>query len=245
MPFATSLFDALSLAELEALKLSFKVALLSASITLPIALGLAYVLARRQFWFKGALDALIHLPMVLPPVVVGYLLLITFSHQSPVGQWLLSTFGLSFAFNWWGAALASGLVALPLMVRALRSGYEGLDPQLGEAASTLGFSPLKVFLKVTLPLLIPSVISAWFLGFARALGEFGATITFVSNIPSQTQTLPLAMFQFIETPGAEWAALRLCILAVLLAFTTLLLSQWLHQRALQKIGKKPLSGNAL
>ncbi len=216
--------------ESQALLLSLKVAGVAVMASLPFGLLVAWLLSRYQFWGKRLLDSLVHLPLVLPPVVTGYLLLISLSPQSPLGSWLQTHLGLSFAFSWRGAALAAAVVAFPLMVRSLRLAFDHVDPKLEQAARTLGAGPVKVFFTITLPLIYPGLLAGVVLAFARSLGEFGATITFVANIPHETQTLPLAMYSFIETPGQEFAAARLCILAVVLALSALFFSEWLLRR---------------
>ncbi|GEA50368.1 molybdate ABC transporter permease [Vibrio inusitatus NBRC 102082] len=222
--------------ELTALVLSLKIALVASICILPIGIALAWLLAKKDFFGKSLIDGLIHLPLVLPPVVVGYVLLILFGKQGPIGKWLEQYLGLDFSFSWRGAALASAVVALPLMVRAIRLSILSVDSKLEDAAMTLGANPWKVFQRVTLPLIMPGVISGFVLAFARSLGEFGATITFVSNIPGETQTIPLAMFSFLETPGAEFQAMRLCILAVVIALISLFISEWMSRRAQLKLG---------
>lgn len=216
--------------ESQALLLSLKVAGVAVMASLPFGLLVAWLLSRYQFWGKRLLDSLVHLPLVLPPVVTGYLLLISLSPQSPLGSSLQTHLGLSFAFSWRGAALAAAVVAFPLMVRSLRLAFDHVDPKLEQAARTLGAGPVKVFFTITLPLIYPGLLAGVVLAFARSLGEFGATITFVANIPHETQTLPLAMYSFIETPGQEFAAARLCILAVVLALSALFFSEWLLRR---------------
>ncbi|GEA59411.1 molybdate ABC transporter permease [Vibrio comitans NBRC 102076] len=222
--------------EITALALSLKVALVASIGILPIGIALAWLLAKKEFYGKSLIDGLIHLPLVLPPVVIGYVLLILFGKQGPLGKWLEHYLGLDFSFSWRGAALASAVVALPLMVRAIRLSILSVDSKLEDAAMTLGANPWKVFQRVTLPLIMPGVISGFVLAFARSLGEFGATITFVSNIPGETQTIPLAMFSFLETPGAEFEAMRLCILAVVIALVSLFISEWMSRRSQQKLG---------
>lgn len=223
--------------EIEALLLSLKIAAVSVSFSLPIGILLAWVLARRQFPGKSILDSVIHLPLVLPPVVIGYLLLIMMGRQGVIGKWLYQHFEISFSFNWKGAALASAVVALPLMVRAIRLALEGVDTKLEQAARTLGASPLKVFFTITLPLTLPGVLAGTVLAFARSLGEFGATISFVSNIAGETRTLPLAMFSYIETPGAELEAARLCVISIVVALMSLLASEWLARYSKKRLEK--------
>ena len=222
--------------EWAALLLSLKVSLTSVLFSLPVAIGVAWVLARKKFPGKTLLDGIVHLPLVLPPVVIGYLLLIGFGRQGWLGKPLYELTGLSFSFSWQGAALAAAVVAFPLMVRAIRQGFEAVNPKLEYAARTLGSSPIKVFFTITLPLTLPGILTGIILGFARSLGEFGATITFVSNIPEITRTIPLAMYSFIETPGAEVQAARLCAIAIFIALASLLASEWLTRKAKQKLG---------
>lgn len=217
----------LSQYEWQVICLSIKIAGAAIFFSLPLGVFIAWLLARRQFIGKSLLDSLIHLPLVLPPVVLGYLLLLTMGKQGVIGQWLYILFGISFSFNWKGAALASAVVAFPLLVRSIRLAIEAIDLRLENVARTLGASPLRVFYTITLPLALPGIFTGMVLAFARSLGEFGATITFVSNIPDQTRTLPLAMYSLIETPGSEYETMRLCIIAILLSMTALLLSEWL------------------
>nr|WP_050554373.1 molybdate ABC transporter permease subunit [Vibrio owensii] len=218
--------------------LSLKVGAYAVVWLIPLGVALAWLLSRKEFIGKSILDSLIHLPLVLPPVVIGYLLLISLGRQGVLGNWLFEHFGLVFSFNWKGAVIACIVVALPLMVRSVRLSLDNVDPKLEHAASTLGASPLKVFLTITLPLTIPGIITGTMLSFARSLGEFGATISFVSNIPGETQTIPLAMYNFIETPGAEMEAARLCIISIVLALSTLMVSEWLNRKAASRLGAK-------
>lgn len=224
----------LSPAEWEVLTLSLRVGLMAVALTLPVALFAAYALARWNFPGKALVNGIVHLPLVLPPVVTGYILLITFGPQAPLGR-LLEAVGLPIAFRWTGAAVASGVMALPLMVRAMRLSLEAVDPRLEQAAATLGASRAAVFITVTLPMALPGVIAGTILGFAKALGEFGATITFVSNIPGETRTLPLAIYSFLQIPGGEGAAARLVIFAVLLSMGALLVSEWIAARAARRV----------
>ncbi|WP_027272877.1 molybdate ABC transporter permease subunit [Leminorella grimontii] len=217
----------LSAYELEALLLSLKVAAVAVAFSLPIGIMVAWVLARCQFPGKALVDSIIHLPLVLPPVVIGYLLLIGMGRKGVIGQWLYEWFGFSFTFSWRGAALASAVIAFPLMVRAIRLALEAVDGRLEQAARTLGAGFWRVLFTVTLPLAFPGLLAGVVLAFARSLGEFGATITFVSNIPGETRTIPLAMYTLIETPGAEGDAARLCLIAILLSLLSLLMSEWL------------------
>jgi molybdate transport system permease protein len=206
--------------------LSLKVALVGLAASLPVAVAVAFVLARKRFPGKMLFDALVHLPLVLPPVVVGFALLVLFGTKGPIGR-LLEPLGVVFAFRWTGAALAAAIMGFPLMVRAIRLAIEAVDTRLEVAARTLGARPGRVFFTVTLPLAWPGLVTGALLGFARALGEFGATITFVSNIPGETQTLPLAIYTLTQSPGQDEQALRLSVLSVLLALGALALSEWL------------------
>ena len=192
--------------EWRAVALSLRVALWATALSLPLGIWIAHLLARREFWGKSLLNGIVHLPLILPPVVTGYLLLLTFGRKGAIGGFLEQTFGLVLAFKWTGAVLASAVMAFPLLVRAIRLAFEAVDPKLEQAAGTLGAPPLWVFLTVTLPLILPGIIAGAVLGFAKSMGEFGATITFVSNIPGQTQTLPSAIYAFLQVPGGDPAA---------------------------------------
>ncbi|API58444.1 molybdate ABC transporter permease [Tardibacter chloracetimidivorans] len=216
--------------EIETLRLSLKVSLAATAAILPIAFALAYVLARKRFPGRMLLDALVHLPLVIPPVVTGYLLLLLFGRNGPVGAWLDSWFGLTVMFRWTGAAIAAGIMALPLVVRAIRLSIEAVDGRLEGAARTLGASPLRTFATITLPLSFPGVIAGAVLGFAKSVGEFGATITFVSNIPGETRTLSVAVYSALQVPGAEASVVRLAVLSVLLSIGALIVSEWLARR---------------
>ncbi|MCG7364920.1 molybdate ABC transporter permease subunit [Pantoea tagorei] len=222
--------------EWQAVVLSLKVSSIAVLFSLPFGILTAWILVRCQFPGKSLLDSIIHLPLVLPPVVVGYLLLIGLGRRGVIGQYLYDWFGFSFAFSWRGAALASAVIAFPLMVRAIRLALEAVDLRLEQAARTLGAGRWRVFFTITLPLTLPGIIVGTVLAFARSLGEFGATITFVSNIPQETRTLPLAMFTLIETPGAEGAAARLCVIAIALALLSLLISEWLARWGRKRMG---------
>ncbi|PNK63515.1 MULTISPECIES: molybdate ABC transporter permease subunit [Pantoea] len=222
--------------EWQAVVLSLKVSSIAVLFSLPFGILTAWILVRCQFPGKSLLDSFIHLPLVLPPVVVGYLLLIGLGRRGVIGQYLYDWFGFSFAFSWRGAALASAVIAFPLMVRAIRLALEAVDMRLEQAARTLGAGRWRVFFTITLPLTLPGIIVGTVLAFARSLGEFGATITFVSNIPQETRTLPLAMFTLIETPGAEGAAARLCAIAIALALLSLLVSEWLARWGRKRMG---------
>jgi molybdate transport system permease protein len=221
----------LSPAETEALLLSLKVAFWSVAVSVPIAVALAWVLSRLTFPGKSLLDAVVHLPLVLPPVVVGYFLLILFGRRGAIGAFLDEYLGITFAFRWTGAALACAVMGLPLLVRAVRQSLDAVDRKLEAAAATLGASPAWVFASVTLPLILPGIVTGMLLSFARSLGEFGATITFVSNIPGETQTLPLAIYTFTQVPGGDAQALRLCILSIVLSLAALMASEVLLRRA--------------
>ncbi|WP_373953518.1 molybdate ABC transporter permease subunit [Vibrio pomeroyi] len=222
--------------EYQALMLSLKVAGFAILWLIPIGIGLAWLLAKKQFAGKSIVESIVHLPLVLPPVVIGYLLLVMMGRQGIIGSWLNEVFGIVFSFSWKGAALACVVVALPLMVRSIRLSLETVDSKLEEAAATLGASPIRVFFTITLPLMIPGIITGTMLSFARSLGEFGATISFVSNIPGETQTIPLAMYTFIETPGAEMEAARLCMISIVIALGSLMLSEWLNKKSAQRLG---------
>ena len=227
--------DWLSPEEWSAVALSLRVAFWATAASLPFALVTAHVLARYEFPGKQVFNGLVHLPLILPPVVTGYLLLLTFNLQAPLGQFL-AQFGIVFAFRWTGAALAAAIMAFPLMVRAMRLSIEAVDPKLEQAAATLGASRFWIYVTVTLPLIMPGVLAGSILAFAKAMGEFGATITFVSNIPGQTQTLPSAVYAFLQVPGAEASAMRLVILSVIIAMGALLLSEVLSRRVAKRIG---------
>ena len=222
--------------EIEAIELSLRVSTFAMAWSLPLAIGIAWLLARFNFPGKTLLDALVHLPLVLPPVVVGYLLLISMGRKGVIGAWLYDIFGISFAFSWRGAAIASGVIAFPLVVRAIRLSMEAVDQRLEEAARTLGASPLNVFITITLPLVAPGILAGTILGFARCLSEFGATITFVSNIPGETRTLPIALYNFTQIPGGDEAATRLVIISIVIAFGALAASEVLARRLRNRMG---------
>jgi molybdate transport system permease protein len=228
--------DLLGPAEWTAIWLSLRVALVATICALPVAIWVAYVLARKSFPGRQVLNGIVHLPLVLPPVVTGYLLLVIFGQQGPVGGFLNDVFGVSLAFRWTGAALAAGIMAFPLMVRAIRLGIEAVDPGLEAAAATLGASRTRVFVTVTLPLVLPGILAGAILGFAKALGEFGATITFVAAIPGQTQTIPSAIYGLLQVPGSEPAILGLVLVSVVLAMGALMVSEWLARRMARKVG---------
>jgi molybdate transport system permease protein len=217
--------------EAEIVALSLKVSLVAIAAALPLAFALAWLLARGRFPGKILLDALVHLPLVLPPVVTGWMLLLAFGTTGPAGRWLEEVFGLTLMFRWTGAALAAAVMALPLMVRAMRLSIEAVDRRLEGAARTLGAGPWRTFFGVTLPLAMPGVLAGLVLGFARSVGEFGATITFVSNIPGETRTLPLAIYSALQMPGTESAITRLALISVALSVAALVLSEWLARRS--------------
>jgi molybdate transport system permease protein len=223
-------------AETEALLLSLRVAVWCVVVSLPLGIGVAWLLARRDFYGKSLLNGALHLPLVLPPVAVGYVLLLTLGRNGPVGGWLYDTFGISVAFTWQGAVVASAVMAFPLMVRAIRLSLETIDHRLEAAARTLGSGPVRIFLTVTLPLIAPGILTGSILAFARSLGEFGATITFVSNIAGETRTLPLALFTLAQTPGGESGALRLAAISAALAMTALLASEATAGRLRRRLG---------
>lgn len=223
-------------AETEALLLSLRVAIWCVFTTLPLGIGVAWLLARRDFYGKTLLNGALHLPLVLPPVAVGYVLLLTLGRNGPVGGWLYDTFGVSIAFTWQGAVVASAVMAFPLMVRAIRLSLETVDHRLEAAARTLGSGPVRIFLTVTLPLIAPGILTGSILAFARSLGEFGATITFVSNIAGETRTLPLALYTLAQTPGGEQGALRLAAISAALAMMALLASEATAGRLRQRLG---------
>jgi molybdate transport system permease protein len=214
-----------------AVRLSLKIAVVATAVALPFGLAIAWLLARRNFWGKTLLDGLIHLPLVLPPVVTGYLLLISFGRRGPIGAFLADHLGIVFSFRWTGAALACGIMGFPLLVRPLRLAIETIDRKLEDAAATLGADRLWVFLTVTLPLAAPGLIAGMVLCFAKALGEFGATITFVSNIPGETQTISAAIYSFTQVPGGDAAAGRLVAVAIVISLAALVAAEWLARRA--------------
>ncbi|MCA3634052.1 MAG: molybdate ABC transporter permease subunit [Methylobacterium sp.] len=221
------MFTALTPEEWAALELSLKVATVATLASLPAGVAVACLLARGRFPGRSVLDALVHLPLILPPVVTGYLLLLAFGRKGPVGAWLEAHFGLVFSFRWTGAALAAAVMGFPLMVRAIRLSIEAVDRRLEQAAGTLGAGPILTFLLVTLPLALPGILAGSVLAFAKAMGEFGATITFVANIPGETQTLPTAIYTFTQVPGGDAAAMRLVLISVAVSVLALVLSEWL------------------
>ena len=216
--------------EWTAVRLSLLVATTATLCSLVPGIAVAWLLARKEFWGKGLVDTLVHLPLILPPVVTGYLLLVSFGRRAPIGAFLADTFGIVFSFRWTGAALACGIMGFPLLVRAIRLSIEAVDIKLEAAAGTLGAPPLWVFLTVTLPLCLPGVIAGAILGFAKSMGEFGATITFVSNIPGETQTLPSLIYTFTQIPGGETGALRLTLVSIAISMVALLGSELLARR---------------
>ncbi len=231
------MMESLGPAEWTAIWLSLRVAVVATICALPVAVAVAYLLARKQFPGRQLLNGLVHMPLVLPPVVTGYLLLVLFGQTGPIGEFLNDTFGITLAFRWTGAALAAAIMAFPLMVRAIRLAIEAVDQGLEEAASTLGASRWRIFSTVTLPLILPGVLASAILGFAKALGEFGATITFVAAIPGQTQTIPSAIYGLLQVPGGEPAVVGLVIVSVVLAMGALLISEWLARRMARQVGR--------
>jgi molybdate transport system permease protein len=221
----------LSPAEWTAIELSLRIAIVATACALPFGIAVGWLLARKNFWGKTVLDGLVHLPLVLPPVVTGYLLLISFGRKGPIGALFDRYLGIVFSFRWTGAALACGVMGFPLLVRPIRLALEAIDRRLEDAAATLGANPPLVFLTITLPLALPGMIAGVVLCFARALGEFGATITFVSNIPGETQTISAAIYTLIQVPGGDAAAARLVLIAIVLALAALIASEWLARRA--------------
>ncbi len=227
---------ALTPLEAEALGLSLRVAVACVVLTLPFGLAAAWLLARKEFPGKTLFDALIHAPLVLPPVAVGYLLLVLFGRNGPVGGWLYDVFGITLIFTWEGAALASAVMAFPLMVRAIRLALEMVDRRIETAARTLGAGRVKVALTITLPLCLPGILAGMVLAFARSLGEFGATITFAANIPGETRTLPIALYTLVQAPGGEAGAMRLMIISLILAVAALVLSELIARRLAARFG---------
>jgi molybdate transport system permease protein len=230
----TSLFD-LSPDEWTAVALSLRISVVATAFALPFGIAIGWLLARKEFWGKTLVDGIVHLPLVLPPVVTGYLLLISFGRRGPIGAFLYEYFGIVFSFRWTGAALSCGVMGFPLMIRPIRLSLEAIDRRLEDAASTLGASAALVFLTVTLPLALPGVIAGVLLCFARALGEFGATITFVSNIPGETQTISAAIYTLTQVPGGDAAAGRLVLVAIAMSLAALIASEWFARRAAIRI----------
>lgn len=216
--------------EWNAVRLSIKVAMVAMLVSLPVGIAVALLLARGRFWGKTLLNGIVHLPLILPPVVTGYLLLLAFGRRGPAGAFFVDYFGLVFSFRWTGAALACGVMGFPLMVRAIRLSIETVDRKLEAAAGTLGASPFWVFATITLPLILPGMIAGAILSFAKAMGEFGATITFVSNIPNETQTLPSAIYTFTQVPGGDEGALRLTLISIFISMAALIASEVLGRR---------------
>ena len=224
--------------EWTAVRLSIKVAFWAMTASLPVGIAVALLLARGQFWGKAVLNGIVHLPLVMPPVVTGYILLLLFGRRGPIGAWLAETFGIVFAFRWTGAALACAVMGFPLMVRAIRLSIEAIDTKLEDAAGTLGANRVWVFTTITLPLIVPGLIAGAILSFAKSMGEFGATITFVSNIPGETQTLPTAIYTFTQVPGGEAGALRLMAISIAISMAALLLSEMLSRQAASLFGRR-------
>jgi molybdate transport system permease protein len=229
------MLDALTPAEWEAIRLSLRVAIVAMVASLPFGLLVAYLLARGRFPGRSLVDGIVHLPLVMPPVVTGYLLLLLFGRRGPLGAFLEHAFGIVFAFRWTGAALASAVMGFPLMVRAIRLSLEAIDRRLEAAAATLGANRLAVLASITLPLALPGILAGMVLSFARGLGEFGATITFVGNIPGVTQTIPTAIYTYTQVPGGDLPALRLTAIAVAIAFAALLASEALARRVTKRM----------
>lgn len=227
--------DWLTPEEWTAVRLSLIVATTAMLASLPLGLAVAWLLARGRFWGKSLLDAVIHLPLILPPVVTGYLLLIGFGRRGPIGQFLYDWFGIVLSFRWTGAALACAVMGFPLMVRAIRLSIEAIDRKLEDAAGTLGAGPLWVFLTVTLPLALPGILAGMILCFAKAMGEFGATITFVSNIPGETQTLPSAIYTFTQVPNGDAGAMRLTLISIAISVAALFASEFLARMVGRRI----------
>jgi molybdate transport system permease protein len=217
--------------EWTAIRLSLWIATVATVVALPFGIAIAWLLARKDFWGRTLLDGVVHLPLVLPPVVTGYLLLIWFGRRGPIGSFLAENFGIVLSFRWTGAVLACGVMAFPLLVRAIRLSFESIDRRLEDAAATLGANRFKSFVTVTLPLALPGIIAGMVLCFAKALGEFGATITFVSNIPGETQTISAAIYSLTQVPGGDAAASRLVIVAIVISLTALVVSEWFARRA--------------
>jgi molybdate transport system permease protein len=226
----------LSPQEWTAVALSLRVSLWATAVSLPFGVLVALLLARGEFWGKSLLNGIVHLPLIMPPVVTGYLLLLLFGRKGPLGEFLADNFDIVFAFRWTGAALACGVMGFPLLVRAIRLSIESVDRRLEAAAGTLGANPLWVFATITLPLILPGIIAGMILCFAKAMGEFGATITFVANIPGETQTLPSAIYTFTQIPGGDAGALRLTAISIVISMAALLASEWLARRVGQKLG---------
>lgn len=221
--------------EWNAVRLSIRVSIWATLASLPVGIAVAYLLARKEFWGKSVLNGIVHLPLILPPVVTGYLLLLTFGRRGPAGAFLEQNFGIVFSFRWTGAALACAVMAFPLMVRAIRLSIETVDKKLEAAAGTLGANRAWIFLTITLPLILPGIIAGMILAFAKAMGEFGATITFVSNIPGETQTLPSAIYTFTQVPGGNAGAMRLTLVAIVIAMIALVASEVMARRVSKRL----------
>lgn len=228
------MFD-LSPQDWTAILLSLRIATVATAVSLPFGIAIAWLLARKNFWGKAVVDAVVLLPLVLPPVVTGYLLLITLGRKAPVGAFLADHFGIVFSFRWTGAAISCGVMAFPLMVRAIRLSIEAIDRRLEDAAATLGANPVWNFATITLPLALPGIVAGAMLAFARALGEFGATITFVSSIPGETQTISAAIYTLTQVPGGDTAALKLVVVSIIISLGALLASEWLARRATARL----------
>ena len=227
--------EGLSPEEWMAVRLSLKVAFAAMAASLIPGIAIAFLLERGRFWGRQALDVLVHLPLVLPPVVVGWFLLIGFGRRGPIGSFLAEQFGIVFSFRWTGAALACGIMGFPLLVRAIRLSIASVDRKLEDAAGTLGARPIWVFSMVTLPLILPGIIAGMVLSFAKAMGEFGATITFVSSIPGETQTIPSAIYAYTQVPGGESGAMRLTLISIAISIGALWLSEWLARRVRRRV----------
>lgn len=223
--------------EIDALRISLQVAAAAVAASLPLAIAVAWLLARTSFPGKALIDAIVHLPLVLPPVVIGYVLLVLFGTQGPIGSWLYETLGLRLIFTRWGAAVAAAVMSFPLMVRAIRLALEAVDRGLESAARTLGASRLDVFFSITLPLMLPGILSGAVVAFAAALGDFGATITFVGNVQGETQTLSLAIYSLSQSPDGDAAAWRLVTISLVLALLALMASEWLARRVQRYLGR--------
>ncbi len=223
--------------EWTAMLLSLKVAAVAVVFSLPVGIAVAWLLSRREFWGKTLLNGIVHLPLIMPPVVTGYLLLITFGRKGSVGVFLESWFGLVFSFRWTGAALAAAVMGFPLLVRSIRLSMDAVDRRLEAAAATLGAPPPYVFVTVTLPLILPGIAAGAILAFAKAMGEFGATITFVSNIPGETQTLASAIYTYTQVPGGDVAAMRLTLISIAISFAALIASEVLARRLAARMGE--------
>ena len=228
----------LSEAEWTAIRLSLRVSSVAMLVSLPFGILVALLLSRGKFWGKSILNGIVHLPLILPPVVTGFILLLLFGRRGPIGSFLSDYFGIVFSFRWTGAALACAIMGFPLMVRSIRLSIDAVDRKLEEAAGTLGAHPVWVFATITLPLILPGIVAGMILSFAKAMGEFGATITFVSNIPGETQTLSAAIYTFTQVPGGDQGAMRLTIVAIVVSMTALLMSELLARIVSDRIGRQ-------